>query len=293
MHTRFHSSNYIQILSVHDECVESICIILSKIYIQHRNDQRQCGNVRWYEHPEFLYVPLGLSSHLSHTDNNSEISFFDPWEDYYEKLQHTNSTNDTQFVDETISHFSETFHLNVTDSNGISVDQSHIQNWVQQQSCLSNNHNEHYAQETLHSDVQSEHNLHIDEHSNYPHPDSSSSAHSINRSSHRTPSPVPSSTATSECSSHKHTRRHSSASNSEYAPPMHFTTDAQHGTASVCEFSDALLNSTHSIHIDETTNETCTSTITINTTTTHDSNASTDCYSEEVRSPTIYGLYFL
>lgn len=237
--------------------------------------------MRWYEHPEFQYVPPGLS-HLSHTVNNSEISFFDPWEDYYEKLQH-NSTNDTQFVDVTSSHFSETFHLNVTDSNGVSVDQSHIQNWVQQQ---SNQHNAHYAQETQHFDAQSEQNLQIEEHSNYQHSKSSSPAHSISHSSHRTPSPVPSSTATSECSSHKHTRRHSSVSNFEYAPPTHFSTDAQDGTASVCENTVAYLNSSNSIHTDETTNETCTSTITIATA--HDTNASTDCYSEEVRSPTIW-----
>lgn len=250
--------------------------------------------MRWYEHPEFQYVPPGIS-HLSHTDNNSEISFFDPWEDYYEKLQH-NSTNDTQFVDETSSHFSETFHLNVTDSNGVSVDQSHIQNWVQQQSCINNHHNAHNAQETQHFDEQSEHNLHIEDHSNedhsnYSHPKRSSSVHSISHNSNRTPSPVPSSSATSECSSHKHTRRQSSVSNFENAPPMHFTSDAQDDTASVCENSVAHLNSANSIHTDETTIETCTSTITINTV--HDTNASTDCYSEEVRSPTIWFILSL
>lgn len=62
-------------------------------FIQKSNDQRQNDAPRWFENPQFLYIPpVEYQSYSIETD----AVFSDPWEDYYEKQLQTHEQQQHQ-----------------------------------------------------------------------------------------------------------------------------------------------------------------------------------------------------
>lgn len=148
-------------------------------HTQNNNDRRDNDAPKWYENPQFLYVPPFEHCPTAYKPQITESVFVDPWEDFYQN----NDINTSNNIVSHESHFHE-IHLPLQNEQ---ENHSHVESnqFTDCQNIPDNNFN--YQNEKPHEDVYVEHKtsndqfeqqpvVHLQEHSTTDHSQFSSSS---------------------------------------------------------------------------------------------------------------------
>ncbi|XP_031630609.1 glycogenin-1-like isoform X5 [Contarinia nasturtii] len=176
------------------------------------NDQRHNDAPRWYENPQFLYVP---PNEYLNVERTTETVFSDPWEEYYEKQ---NAQTEHMVFAECTENISADNYGNVQTSSEHTIHVDHEQVHVHSEQMQSqwhgnNSNNNNNTQQSVEHESAIEYESHSEHHHQHTH---EQSTHSIIESTNQCS--IPAEIVAIECNDHLFSTHEIIPSNDNFVP---------------------------------------------------------------------------